>query len=327
LDKLTVAIIVPTRNRPHILRRCVESIVSAYSSYPYDELILIDSVTDEAEIKLNQQLAKECGATYCWESRQGISIARNRGIKIARGDILVFADDDFIVDKHWVKNLVPNYEDEQVVCCTGRMLPYRHDEVSNVFYRTLGYDRGGSRRIFTADDINLHKLWKTVLLIGRTRLGEKAPVPWAIGSGFFSFRTGIFDRVGYFDETLYDLRLHTLFCAEDMDMLYRVLKNNYKIVYEPKAVISHDDPPTMEGSVKKSYAYGIARQQIFRKYRKDPYMFSLCLGSFFFLMFAWLRTILRLEREERRIIAAGIRGSFAGINTGWCRNLIERGSR
>ena len=304
-----------------MLQRCLESIVSAYSSYAYEELVLVDNCSGEAEAKLARQLAEEYGATYCWEGRRGVSIARNTGIRVARGNILVFADDDCIVDKDWVKSLVPNYEDEQVMCCTGRMLPYRCDEASSVFFRTMGYDRGGSRRIFTADDINVLRLLKMVPLIGRMRLGDKAPVPWVVGNGFLSFRRCIFDQVGYFDEKLVDPRLTTLSAGEDVDMFYRVLRSNYKIVYEPGAVVSHDDPQTLAGVVRKSYTYGIGRQVLFGKYRKDRYMLSLCIGSFFFSLFAWLRATLKLEGEERRVIAAGIKGFFSGINTRWRRNM------
>jgi GT2 family glycosyltransferase len=219
---------------------------------------------------------------------------------------------------------MPNYEDEKVMGCTGRMLPYRHDEVSNVFYRTLGYDRGAKRRVFSADDVALVKLFKTVQSIGRLKLGDKAPVPWSIGSGFLSFRRCVFDKVGYFDEKLCDTRIHTLCGGEDVDMLYRVLKNNHKVVYEPKAVIGHDEPQTIEGIVRKSYSYGIGRQLLFSKYRKDRYMLALCIGDFFFLTFAWIGAVLRAERAERKLVAAGMKGSFFEIYASLRSSIISR---
>lgn len=308
---LKVSAIVPTRNRPEILKRCLDSIVQSQSGYAYDELLIVDNSDDEAKIRLNRQIAQELGVLYCQEVRPGLSFARNAGIKAATGDIIVFADDDFVVKKDWIRNLVPNYADNEVMCCTGRMLPYRQDEASTVFNRTMGYDKGDRRRIFTADDINLLKLLKTVTLIGRMRLGDKTPVPWAVGAGFCSFRKCIFVKLGYFDE---DLRVGTVSAGEDMDMFYRILKSRYKIVYEPKAVVNHDDPQTMEGVLNKSHTYGLHRQAVFSKYRKDSYMLSLCLGSFFFSMFAWLRTTMKLEQEERKVIAAGMKGFFDGFS-------------
>ncbi len=319
MDSITVSVIVPTRNRHEMLQRCLASILS--SCYAYDELIVVDNGSDEAEAKLNRQLADNSNAVYCYEPKPGLSSARNTGIKRASADIIVFADDDFTLDKGWVKNLVPNYEDEQVMCCTGRILPYRQDRASSVFNRAMGYDRGDRRRIFTADDISLLKLLKTVTLIGHMRLGDKTPVPWAIGAGFCSFRKCIFNKLGYFDE---ELRVGTVSAGEDMDMFYRILKARHKIVYEPKAVVSHDDPQTIEGVLNKAYAYGLYRQAFFAKYRRDSYMLSLCLGSLFFSMFAWLRTTLKLEWEERKVIAAGVNGFFDGFSRSWLRNMLGR---
>ena len=313
MDSLKVSVIVPTRNRPEILKRCLDSIVQSHCYYAYHELLIVDNSDDEAKIRLNRQIAQELDVLYCQEIRPGLSFARNTGIKAATGDIIVFADDDFVVEKDWIKNLVPNYGDNEVMCCTGRMLPYRQDEASSVFNRVMGYDKGDRKRIFTADDINFLKLLKTVPLIGHMRLGDKTPVPWAVGAGFCSFRKCIFEEVGYFDE---NLRVGKVSAGEDMDMFYRILKANYKIVYEPKAVVNHDDPHTMEGVLNKSHTYGLHRHAVFAKYRKDPYMLSLCLGSFFFLMFAWLRTILKLEGKERKVIAAGMKGFFSGFRRG-----------
>jgi len=320
MNSLKVSVIVPTRNRHQMLKRCLESVVSSYSTYAYDELIVVDNGSDEAEAKLNRQLADNSNAIHCYEPKPGLSFARNAGIKRAGGDIIVFADDDFTVDKDWVKNLIPNYEDEQVVCCTGRMLPYRQDEASSLFNRTMGYDRGDKKRIFTADDISLFKLLKTVTLIGHMRLGGKTPVPWSIGAGFCSFRNCIFDKLGYFDE---DLRVGSVSAGEDMDMFYRILKAKHKIVYEPEAVVNHDDPQAIEGVLKKSYTYGLHRQAVFAKYCKDPYMLSCCLGSFFFSMFAWLTTTSKSESGERKVITAGMKGFLNGFKKSWFKDTLS----
>jgi len=311
MDSLKVSAIVPSRNRPEMLKRCLDSIVGSHCNHAYHELMVVDNSDDEAKIRLNRQIAEEMGVLYCHEARAGLSFARNTGIKEASGDIVVFADDDFVVEKDWIYNLVPNYADSGVMCCTGRMLPYRQDEASRAFNRAMGYDRGDRRRIFTADDISLRKLLETVSLVGRLRLGDKTPVPWAIGAGFCSFRKCIFEEVGYFDE---NLRVGRVSAGEDMDMFYRILRSGYKIVYEPTAVVNHDDPQTMEGVLAKSHTYGLHRQAVFNKYRKDPYMLALCLGSFFFSVFGWLRTAVKSEREERRVIAAGMKGFLEGFS-------------
>lgn len=318
MSNLKVSVIVPTRNRPEILRRCLESIVQSHSYYAYDEFIVVDNSDNRAKIRLNRQIVEDMGIRYCEEARSGLAFARNTGIRASAGDIIVFADDDFVVHRDWIRNLVLGYGDNEVMCCTGRILPYRQDRASNVFARTMGYDKGDRRHIFTTADINLLKLLKTVTSIGKMRLGDKTPVPWAVGAGFCSFRKRVFNDLGYFDE---ELRVGTVSAGEDMDMFYRILKAGHKIVYQPQAVVNHDDPQTIEGVINKSYTYGLHRQALFTKYRKDPYMLSLCLGFFLFSFFAWLRTLLKLEWEERKVITAGVKGFLNGSSRSWLRNI------
>ena len=80
---------------------------------------MIDS-SDEPIQKKNEELAPKLGVKYHYEERRRLAVARNTGIRISSGDIVVFADDDFIVDKDWISKLIKNFEDPEVVCCTGR---------------------------------------------------------------------------------------------------------------------------------------------------------------------------------------------------------------
>ena len=126
----------------------------------------------------------------------------------------------------------------------------------------------------------------------------------------------VFDRIGFFDEELRHSSLYTSCGGEDVDLIYRILKGNYKLVYEPKAVVRHNNPSSIEAVLKKSYDYGFERQVIFRKYRRDSYMLLLCIGSIVFTIFAWIRTIFKREHDERKVITSGIKGSwdFIGIS-------------
>jgi len=321
VNSLKVSVIVLTRNRHEMLQRCLNSIASSYPAYHYDELIVVDNGSEEAEAKLNRELADRLGAIYCWESKVGVSFARNAGVRKARGDILVFSDDDFIVEMYWLRNLLPSLEDKQVMCCTGRILPYRQQGAAMVFNRMLGYDKGARRRIFTSKDIRLLRLLRTMTLVGHLRLGGEAPVPWAFGTSFCSLRKCAFDKVGFFDE---ESRANGLLVPEDQDMFYRVLKKQYKIAYEPSAVVKHDDPRTMQGVLQKSYEYGLHKAALFAKHRKDPYMLGLCIGTLLFLTFVWLRTVVKLERNERKVVAANAKGYLDGFRRSRLRNVSRK---
>ncbi len=58
----------------------------------------------------------------------GLSIARNLGIKEAKGDIIAFIDDDALPAPNWVEEMVKTYEDESIIGVTGLISPLWQDE-------------------------------------------------------------------------------------------------------------------------------------------------------------------------------------------------------
>ena len=50
---------------------------------------------------------------------RGLSEARNVGVKVAKGDIIVFIDDDATANSHWLSRLVENFHDEKVAGAGG----------------------------------------------------------------------------------------------------------------------------------------------------------------------------------------------------------------
>lgn len=300
--KLDVSIIVSTKNRPRQLRNCLGSIVA--STYPYKELVVVDS-SDSPICEENEEMVRRVGGKYCYESRHRLAVARNTGIRAALGEIVVMADDDFIVDKDWIFSLLKNYTDPEVVCCSGRMVSYRSGEMSKLFEKAMSFDRGEKRRVFTKKDIRIMNLLKLVTSVGNRRFYEKTPVPWAAGSGFASFRRWVFDTVGYFDE---DLGIGKRSSGEDSDMYYRLLKSNYTIVYDPTAIIYHDHLPTLETISKSAYAYGTDKLVFYKKYCQDPYMLVCLGGALAITLFSFLKALLTRDQDMRHIIWSEIKG-------------------
>jgi len=60
---------------------------------------------------------------YVFEPRQGLSQARNAGIREARGDVLAFMDDDVAVDATWLQSLTACLHDGTRAGVGGRILP------------------------------------------------------------------------------------------------------------------------------------------------------------------------------------------------------------
>lgn len=91
-----LSVVVPTRDRPDMLRRCLESIRKSLG--PDDELLVIDSASRVASAR---ETAEEYGARYLADDVPGAGRARNLGWRAAENEIVAFVDDDIIVAPDW----------------------------------------------------------------------------------------------------------------------------------------------------------------------------------------------------------------------------------
>ena len=103
---MQASIIIPTINRPEHLKAALISTLNQISPYEEYEIIVVDgSLTD----KNTQQVTERVIAAYpvhqiryIWEPEPGLLSGRHRGAKDAKGQVLVFIDDDIEADKGWL---------------------------------------------------------------------------------------------------------------------------------------------------------------------------------------------------------------------------------
>jgi glycosyltransferase involved in cell wall biosynthesis len=96
-----VSVIIPTRNRPALLRAALGSLLQ--QSRPVDQIIVVDDASDSAE-GIPAALAMSPVIEVVREERnRGVSAARNHGLDRARGDYLMFLDDDDLVAPRFVE--------------------------------------------------------------------------------------------------------------------------------------------------------------------------------------------------------------------------------
>ncbi len=101
----SVSIIISTCDRPEMLNRCVERLAHLEVPDGVDcELVLVNnSPTDYAA-----EFKRFCGLAnmrvqLLHEPRRGRSYAHNLAISAARGDILMFTDDDVMLPREWIR--------------------------------------------------------------------------------------------------------------------------------------------------------------------------------------------------------------------------------
>jgi len=110
VEKTAISVVVSTYNRADILPVCLDSLID--QSYPKEqfEIIVVDNNSTDETGKVVQTYMNMGNLKYVQEFTQGLSAARNRGVREAKGKYVAFLDDDAAADKNWCERIVDAFE-------------------------------------------------------------------------------------------------------------------------------------------------------------------------------------------------------------------------
>ncbi len=229
----TVAVIICTRDRPQALRACLNSLGAIR---PFlSQLIVVDNGSNPSQ---TAAIAAGFGGQLLREPRPGLCRARNRGLAAAMTDLVVYIDDDVVVEENWLAALTAVYTQNKAVAgVMGLVLPGELETVDqNLFERALGgLGRGFERRIYRGVAV------------------RKAAPQVGVGANMSFRRRGLL-QAGGFDEAL-DPGTPAQ-AGGDIDLFYRLLKANQTLVYEPAAIVWHTHRRAAGQARQMSAAYG-----------------------------------------------------------------------
>jgi glycosyltransferase involved in cell wall biosynthesis len=109
---MTIGVVIPTKNRINYLLSAVRSVLSQ-SRLP-DELIIVDqSTTDAADSAIRSLLTnhKQIDYKYIFNNTlTGLTAAKNVAVKASGSDILLFIDDDIVLDDNFIQIVLGVFE-------------------------------------------------------------------------------------------------------------------------------------------------------------------------------------------------------------------------
>jgi GT2 family glycosyltransferase len=233
---LKMSIVIPTRDRQKDLADLLRTILDQ-DYLPFEVIVVDDS--EKSTAKQVVDLFKSnfvkigCELIYVKGSGEGLPAARNLGVKVCRGDVIFFLDDDMLLEKDTVRNLISFFEDNpKALGVQPRILPFSPTitrksrlviKFENAVYKALMLtyttrDKQKIRRSGT--DIFPNELTTT---INAQRL-----------SGCCCYKREIFE------EYRYDENLKLWGFMEDFDFSYRVYKKYPQSLYViPNAKVIH----------------------------------------------------------------------------------------
>jgi GT2 family glycosyltransferase len=197
-----ISVIVTTHRRPESLRRCLDALARQQPDTPPFEVI----VANDAPEPLAEVVE---GARVIDTGRVGTAAARNAGAVAARGDLLVFLDDDLVPEPDLLARHFEAHNDPEDRVVIGYCAPKpRHDNLASFGAAAWWEDHYRALR----DSASL--TFMDVL------------------SGNMSVRRATFRHVGGFDPELSR--------REDWEWGIRVLESGVRVVYEPDARANHE---------------------------------------------------------------------------------------
>jgi GT2 family glycosyltransferase len=239
---IPVSVAVCTRDRTEDLERCI----SALMRMPDDgqEILVIDNApSNDTTARLVRDRPR---IRYVREDRPGLNIARNRALREAGGEIVLFTDDDAAPDPLWLRRLARNFGDPLVLASTGLTMALELSSAAQIdFQRYGGFVRGFKRTVYDAAEHN-------------------PLLAWHAGAGVnMALRRSVVQLVGTFDEA-FDAGTQT-HAGGDSEMFRRILGAGYRIVYDPEALNWHRHRKSAEELHRQLFGYEVASAALLTK--------------------------------------------------------------
>lgn len=133
-----VSVIIPCYNVSDYIEECLDSFVN--QTYTDFEVICVDdgSIDDTADI-ITAYMKMDCRIRLIRQSNQYAGVARNNGMKYARGEYLLFFDGDDFCERDLLDKMVASAEkyDSDIVACDL----HSYDNVTGEYTDAIGYLR------------------------------------------------------------------------------------------------------------------------------------------------------------------------------------------
>jgi glucosyl-dolichyl phosphate glucuronosyltransferase len=229
---MNLTVIVCTYNRCPILPKALESIAVSQlpDSVKWEVLVVDNNSSDQTRTVVGEFCSRYPDRfQYLFESQSGLSYARNAGVKAARGDVLVFTDDDVSVEPIWLQNLTLSLLDGDWAGAGGRIIPVW----PRAHPRWLSTDDPDAMGPFVAFDAG-------------PVAGPLSRSPYGAN---MAFRKEMFQRYGMFRCDL-GRGPNDVMGQEDLEFAERLLRAGQRLRYEPTAIVYH---PVPENRLKKRF--------------------------------------------------------------------------
>jgi glycosyltransferase involved in cell wall biosynthesis len=235
----SVSVVIACFNGSRTLKTCLESL--EHLNYPDYEVILVDDGSIDATPEIVKLFPRV--RYFRHAKNEGLSVARNTGLQLARGEIVAFTDADCRADEDWLYYLVGDLLRGPFAGVGGpNLLPPEDSHVA----AAVMVSPGGPAHVMLTD-----------------REAEHIP-----GCNMAFYRSAL-AAIGGFDPLFRK-------AGDDVDVCWRLQQCGYKIGFSPAGFVWHYRRSTVGEYLRQQHGYGEAEALLVRRH---PEYFNWAGGS------------------------------------------------
>jgi len=308
-----VSIIIPNYNGRSFLDACLSSI--SQINYPRDryDVILVDNGSNDGSVEYVRN-------RFPWviilvlNRNYGFTGGNNRGAKIARGDLIVFLNNDTVVDKNWLYELVKvTLSDKLIGICGSKIMSMKDRNVTQYNGRHL-HVLGG--------------VIPSAFYTYKNELGKEFHAVGSVQGSSFLVRKDVFKSLGGFDR---DYFLY----SDEVDICYRAWISGYYVAYAPNSIVYHYGGGTARtlNSNRSGILYERLKSSLHIYYGtrnsiinvlKNLELRNMLLGivfSFFLLLFQLLVLLKDGDIKDARLLISASMWPIKNLKNVWKKRL------
>jgi glycosyltransferase involved in cell wall biosynthesis len=222
-----ISVIVCTFNGSRTLSECLESLLRL--EYPNYEVIVVNDGSTDTTAKI----ANSYGFRVITTENRGLASARNKGLKVATGEIVAYVDDDAYADSHWLRYLAGTFINSKHVGVGGpNIAPPSDGPIADC----VAHSPGNPVHILLSDS-------------------EAEHIPGCN----MAFRKAALEEIGGFDT---QFRL----AGDDVDVCWRLQQKGWTLGYSAGAMVWHHRRNSIRAYWKQQRNYGKAESLLEKKW-------------------------------------------------------------
>ena len=243
----TFTVVIPTHNRSDALAETLLRLARQDFDGPWEAVVVNNRCTDDTdEVVRRQNFPVPLRLVH--EETPGAAAARNRGAREARGEILIFIDNDILVPPDFIRRHAETLRANPGCWFVGRVVNppelrqsvfgrYR-DDLHESYFRHLPTE-------------------------------ELADYEGATGQNW-AMRKEEFFIAGGFDEG------YAIASCEDTELAHRARKKGFRTLFNPKSVVVHNDWATdLDSFCRRQELYSISSVLLWRKYGEHSFQIEI----------------------------------------------------